>query len=117
LKELENIGDFFKSLEQEQAREIIDASIQNLINGLRSSEADGFTRRINDFYVKQNLTDENGNIIKVSTPGEALRRIIMNYDQHTGEFSLSPEEERWLRSDKLYGKNILGRLGFQYTNL
>lgn len=86
-------------------------SVQNLVDGV--AKADEFTNRANQLFKDQDLKDENGNLIQVENPAQELDQIE---PENGSQFEISEEGDRWLRSNKLYGRDILGKSGFKYNN-
>jgi len=114
----DNVGDlekavfqFIDELKEEVEQNAIEESVKQLVTSVE--EESGFTNKANKIFEQQKVVDGAGNPLKVENPGRTLSRI----DPKSGaEITLTAEEDRWLRSNKLYGDDVLKRLGFKYTN-
>lgn len=113
----EGVDKLLEEAEAQALEEAFDEAISDLISGLDSADVQRSVNRINDFYRKKGVKDEDGNIVQVSSPAAAVKNMTIKRDKLIGQIELSSEEERWFRSDKLYGENILKKLGFDYNNL
>lgn len=116
-----NVKDFEKIVtefieEQKDAliAEKAEASIIDLQEALNSADAIAFTIKMNQLYKDKGITDDNGEPLTISHPRDLA--IKLSPDGLSGSFDLTPEEDRWLRANQLYGEDILGKLGFKYTN-
>jgi hypothetical protein len=108
----QHINEWREELEREGLNEHIEALSQKL----QSSEALEFTQRMNKYFAKEDLKDEDGNPIRIQHPHGFASRISWDSSGKSAFFDMTEEEDRWFRADALYGNNILKELGFKYTN-
>ena len=107
---------FFKECESAISITLSEFAMQSLIEAVKSAEAAAFTIKMNELYKVQNTKDDNGNIKKISTPADLGSRMEPE-GENTWSFIMSLEEDRWFRANQLFGDDILGKLGFKYTNI
>ena len=109
------ITEFIETCKSEVLLDGSKAAVDGLEEALNSSDAIAFTEKMNKLYEKQGITDSNGDILTLQHPNDFASRVILNPDGK-GTFSITSEEDRWIRANQLYGNNILGKLGFKYTD-
>ena len=106
LKECENYFISFPDL----------TAVKQLSDAVESQEAKNFTMIMNNIYKMENMTDEDGVVITISTPLGLESRITSNSDG-TFNFSMTSAEDRWFRANKTFGDDILGKINFKYNNM
>ena len=108
-----SIEDFLEDYEQElmfiMAPEIAEA----LAKAVSSAEAQAFTKKMNEQYEDNNDLNEDGSPKRIETPVDLMNRMAPNNDG-TVRFVMSQEEDMWFKANKLFGDDILGKLGFEY---
>lgn len=99
------IADLMEECRTELEYEGAEESVEVLQDALRSGTAIEFTESMN-----KQLPNP------IDNPANAFSDIAWSDDRKHAQVDLTPEEERWLRANKLYGNDMLGKLGFKYTN-
>ena len=92
-------------------------SVQELQEALSSADAIAFTTKMNQLYKDQGIKDDDGNPLTIQHPQDLPAKISWASNGLSGDVSLTPEEDRWIRANQLYGNDILGKLGFKYTDI
>jgi hypothetical protein len=112
---IEELQEFIKSFVDEAMGDVESAGPSAILDNIKSEVANssGFTEKMNDMFAAKNLKDADGVPIRVKNPIEALNEAVD--EDGRIKFMMSPEEDRWFRADKLYGNNILGKLGIKYS--
>lgn len=110
------LNDAAKELSEDLEQEAKKEYIELLTKELMSAEAIEFTDRMNAYFAKEDLKDEDGNPIRITHPTNFSERINWDASKQDVMFIMTEEEDRWFRVDALYGNNILSRLGFKYTS-
>ena len=109
-KEISNLIDDTLSELQDQ---LASDAINDLANAIEDDVA--FTAVANALFKSNNVLDSDGNIVKVDNPADAIRNIVIV--NGSGNLVLTEAEDRWLRANKIYGKDILSLMGFKYTDI
>ena len=112
------MNDIFKELDQflsginsELAGQIANDAIDKLAGEVGGSD---FTKEANKLFKKHDIRDKSGELVVVSNPANAFKELEVV--SLRGELNLTEAEDRWLRANSIYGKDVLGRMGFKYTN-
>jgi hypothetical protein len=102
---------FLSDINSELAGQIANDAIGQLAGEVSVSD---FTKKANELFKKHDVRNKSGELVVVSNPANALEELeIVSL---RGELNLTEAEDRWLRANSIYGKDILGKIGFKYTN-
>jgi hypothetical protein len=116
----EDLEQYLLDMIEEQKQAISEDSgkdsVQELQEALSSGEAIAFTARMNQLYKDQGIKDDDGNPLTVQHPEDLPAKMSWDSGGLSGTVSITPEEDRWIRANQLYGNDILGKLGFKYTD-
>lgn len=107
---------FLQQLSQQLFVELSGAAVDILCEAIESPEAEAFTLKMNQRYKSENTIGPDGKIVQVKTPSN-LRNRIQKLDNDNYQLIMSIEEDRWFRANQLFGNNIIGKVGFKYTNI
>jgi N-formylglutamate amidohydrolase len=103
---------FIESEKDALARDFSQQSFHELQDALSSADAIAFTLKMNQLYKEQGITDDYGDPLTIQHPENLSAKVTWNSDGTSGTIKFTEAEERWLRANKLYGDDILGKLGF-----
>jgi hypothetical protein len=112
---IEELQNFIKSFVDDAMEVSKSAGSAHILSNLKSaiaSEGD-FTDRMNNMFAEKGLKDEDGAPIRVKSPIEALNEAVDENGRI--KFKMTVEEDRWFRSNKLYGNDILRKLDIKYS--
>jgi hypothetical protein len=120
---INNADDFEKTIlefiEQQKVEAVngsAEGSLQELKEALESPEARSFTDKINKLYEEQGIKDDDGEPLILEHPSDLVNKISWDSNNKESYFSITTNEDQWIRANKLYGSDILGKLGFKYTD-
>jgi hypothetical protein len=106
------LTDFIPEAEIQAKVEGLAEAVDELHAILGSPKITVFTDKINKMFEEKKMVDEDGNPLRVENPQSAFDGFRIDGD--LVHFTLTEEQDRWFRSNQLYGDDILGKLGFKY---
>lgn len=81
---------------------------------LRSPRAAESVKRITEALRARGAVGSDGEPLAIGDPAELADRVVVRDGQVF--FTVSDDEDRWLRADQLMGLDLLSELGIKYTS-
>ena len=106
---------FIEQEKKEVAEQFSKESFHELQAALSSADAISFTMKMNQLYKDQGILGDNGDPLTIQHPENLNAKVTWDTTGTSATIKFTDAEERWLRANQLYGDNILGRLGFNYS--
>lgn len=105
-----NIEDIINDILNEEMNIIKMDEIETIQDALQSNEAAEFTEWINNYFAKNNIKDNDGNILELTTP--TLNGKIIEVENGIA-IELSDNDDKWFRANMLFG-DLFRNIGITY---